>query len=609
LISGVGKRLGQSSSRRSSSSTSDSQRISACCGNFAEGLDGFFKISERNSTICTEIRAGTVTFLTMAYIVLVNPQVLHESGIPRVQAAAATCIASCVSSLIAGLLGNLPFGCAPGVGLSAYFAYGLVLRHDTTDSVYPDFRRGLTCCFLAGCICLFFWVTTISRRIMNGIPEFIKISTIVGMGLFLSFVGMWNIRLVTQAPSGTSPVELGNLGDWQIWLSIITLILITLLSMYDIKGYLLIGVVLSAIVWFAATGLWPESVVSLPAVRNPMDCLHFATIDKGMVIGIVSFILILIFDVSGVVYAVGDICGLMNSLTGTVEGGVWALFAASVGTMLAASLGCSPIIVHLESAAGAIEGGRTGLTAVTIAFWFGLSTFLAPLFGAMPMASTAPVLIFIGTLMIKQTSMIKWDRMEIAVPSFLTIAMMPFTFSIANGIFFGLGTYLIIWVCTGEFMFPIFGISGWAPDKDDFAWEDEEADVAGADGGTAEDPRSDTAIRVAKAMKTELGNFRDSVEREMAGQLDGLFGQMEFWFKRRYECVMRGEEEPTPTYSRYPSLAMYSSSNRIQPTSVAGGSGMVLATVKTPTSKTPTSRPGSRARSSGFQTPRSNFFG
>ena len=404
-------------------------------------IDRYFKISERGSTIKTEIYAGVVNFLAMSYILAANPTILSKSGIPIHYASSATCMATMFATLIAGVIGNIPLGAAPGVGLSAYFSYSVM------SQVGDDYNLGLFMIFCSGLFVFVLTLLKITPLIINHIPQFMKLSTIVGIGLFLSLVGLTTANIIISPTDNSSILALGNLGDWRIWLFFFNLLMITILEMNHIHGSMIISIGTTALLYFIISDNWLDDFVAIPSFNDFTEVINYNIMIKFIHLPITtilsvmfSFISVLILDVSGVIFAITKMGNLPESNHRTK----WALISSSIGTMAASLLGCSPIIIHIESVAGILVGGRTGLTAITTAILFGVSIIISPIFNSLPTCSTAPITIFIGSLMMRQCKEIEWERYEIALPAFLTIIMMPFTFSISYGIFFGLGSYLVL---------------------------------------------------------------------------------------------------------------------------------------------------------------------
>ena len=404
-------------------------------------IDKYFKISKRGSSIKTEIYAGVVNFLAMSYIMACNPTILSKSGIPIQYASSATCMATMIATLIVGILGNVPVGCAPGIGLSAYFSYS-VMRE-----VNDDYNLGLFMIFISGLIVFILTLLKITPLIIDNIPRFMKLSTIVGIGLFLSLVGLTSANIIISPSDGSSILALGDLGDWRIWLFFLNLFMITILEMNHIKGSMIISIGTTALLYFIISNDWLDNFIAIPSFNDITEVINHKILMKFLDLQITtilsvmfSFISVLLLDVSGVIFAITKIGELPVSKSRTK----WALFSSSIGTMVASLLGCSPIIVHIESVAGVLVGGRTGLTAITTAILFGLSIVVSPVFNSLPNCSTAPITIFIAVMMMRQCKEIEWEKPELALPAFLTIIMMPFTFSISYGIFFGLGSYLLL---------------------------------------------------------------------------------------------------------------------------------------------------------------------
>ena len=414
-------------------------------------LDRYFKLSDRGTTIGKEIRAGTASFLTISYILLVNPAILGQpnTDIPTEDVVFGTAIGSIVGSLLCGILANLPFTMAPGLGLSAYFSYGLVQG----DGL--PWQGALTCCTIAGCVMLALALTNLSSFIMTVIPNTIKVATVVGMGLLLTMIGMQKISLVV-ASNDESLVKLGALDNEKIWIALSGLVLLGTLSYHNVRGSILIGITTVTVAIWTREHAWPDRYFSSPGEKDFNEvvsgALSFGLINQNYINGIASFMVVGIFDVSGVLFGLGRMADLADTRTGELPGCKWAFVAASVGTIVAALFGCSPIIPAIESAAGIKEGGRTGLTAIVSAAWFSLALFLSPLFGNIPVEATSPVLILIGAAMMGEASEIDWTCMYQALPGFLTLTIMPFTFSIPNGIVFGTTFLVILYFTTGQFL-------------------------------------------------------------------------------------------------------------------------------------------------------------
>lgn len=315
-------------------------------------LDNYFEITARDSTIMREIRGGTVGFLTLAYIVLLNPQVLNVSGIPYEYAASSTCLASCIATLICGIFGNIPVGCGPGVGLSAYFSYGMIpqIISNNTPQFQP-YLQGLFMAFLSGAIVFILTLPGIVTSIVNALPHFIKVATIVGMGLFLAFVGMVDVGLVKQSTGqGNAILELGDMSSWIIWLSLLNTLLIATLKYFKINGSLLVCIIVTSIIYFGISEKWPTKIIDFPKFMDPLSVLNFESIShlpiQTAFQSIISFVLILFLDVSGVTFAIAKLCGLAEQKETLISFQKSAFIGTSIGSMIAALLGNDYIYVY-----------------------------------------------------------------------------------------------------------------------------------------------------------------------------------------------------------------------------------------------------------------------
>uniref|UniRef100_A0A7S3LN44 Xanthine/uracil/vitamin C permease n=1 Tax=Aplanochytrium stocchinoi TaxID=215587 RepID=A0A7S3LN44_9STRA len=478
-------------------------------------LTRVFELDTRNTTVAKEFRAGTTSFLTMAYILLVNPEILGtpHTGIARGDVVIGTALASAFASFIVGFFGNLPFGCAPGLGLSAYLSYGLVQGRGI------PWQGALTTCVVTGAIMLLLAITRLSDLMMSFIPRTIKSATVVGMGLLLSFIGMQTIHVVVAADDD-SLIKLGPLDNWEVWLSLIGLILLATLTYHHVRGAVLIGIFVLTMILWQSDNSWPDKIIEIPNTERANSIfqasLSFDLIDESYIPGILAFLSVGIFDVSGVMYACSRLANLQDKETGETPGGKWAFIATALGTIVAGLLGCSPIIIHLESVAGIKEGGRTGLTACVISFWFLVSVLFAPLFGDIPVYATAPVLLLIGSMMMGEASEINWRSMYEAVPAFLTLAMMPLTFSIPNGIFFGTVSHILLYITTGEF----------------FTWFKEYF--------FSRSIRRYDSFEEATKLTTQGGDIEDNNNRKVAEKIPSFFGVEPY--ERSPSLLLRQEE-------------------------------------------------------------------
>jgi AGZA family xanthine/uracil permease-like MFS transporter len=411
-------------------------------------LDSFFRLTERGTTVAAEVRAGTASFLTLSYLLFVNPQIMAVAGVSHDDAVLATALSAALACFIVGIGGNLPFACAPGLGLSAYLAFGLV----TSGSM--DLAMALTICWWSGILVLFVTVTGLAHLLMKLVPHPIKLAIVVGMGLLIAMIGMVSIGLIVSNPK--TLVELGDVTDVELQLSCIGILLVANLLYHNVKGAILLGIAILTVVSWTISSSWPTSIFQVPEYvpKDYWRPLSIFDLSQASVTvpAIMSFLLICIFDISGVMFGLATLAGLADEETGDVPGSVWPFIASGMGTLLAGWIGSTPVIVCVECAAGVREGGRTGLTAVVVGAYFCVSVFLAPLFSAVPDAATAPVLVLVGVMMMGESAKIHWDNMNDALPAFLTIILMPLTYSITNGMIFGILASCGFYFTTGQFL-------------------------------------------------------------------------------------------------------------------------------------------------------------
>lgn len=417
------------------------------CSTIASRLDAYFCISARNSTIGTEFRSGTASFLTLSYLLLVNPQILSAAGLDHSDALFATALSSAVASFVVGVGGNVPFGLAPGLGLSAYLSYGLI------QPGLADLSEALTACLASGILLLVCALSGLTDVVIRIVPRSIKLAIVVGMGILIAMIGMVSVDLIVPNPK--TLVELGDLSDWKLQVCLLGLILVGALIIHNVKGGILIGIASLTLFFWQVEGTYPKDIVQLPTIQQPInEKISLGSLVDGEIAGVVypaigAFLVICIFDISGVIFGLSSLAGLTQD-DGQSPPSLWPFLGSVAGTIIAALIGSTPIIVTVECAAGIKEGGRTGLTAVFISLYFLASLFLAPIFSAVPEQATAPILILIGAMMMKDAGKIDWDHMSNALPAFLTIVMMPLTYSITDGMVFGLVTASAFYVTSGE---------------------------------------------------------------------------------------------------------------------------------------------------------------
>ena len=408
-----------------------------------KALERLFKLSENNTTIKTELAAGLTTFLTMAYIIFVNPQILSEAGVPFSGALFATCLSAAVGSLMMGLLANYPFALAPGMGLNAYFTYTVV------KTMGYDWRVAMGAVFISGVAFLILTLARIRAMIVDAIPMTMKTSVAAGIGLFIAFIGLKNAGVIVSSPA--TFVTLGHVTSKPALLALGGLIITAALMARGYKTAIIIGVFLVTV---AAI---PLNLSKLPAgaLQTPDLSSTFMKLDVvgalrlGALDVIFIFLFVDLFDTIGSLMGLGRQAGYLTP-EGKMPRVNRALFADAIATIAGSVFGTSTVVTYIESATGVSEGGRTGLTAVTVAALFILAMFFAPVAGAIPPIATAPALIIVGAVMIGAVTSIKWEDMTEAIPAFLTMLAMPLTFSIANGLALGFIFYPLLKVLTGR---------------------------------------------------------------------------------------------------------------------------------------------------------------
>jgi adenine/guanine/hypoxanthine permease len=351
-----------------------------------------------------------------------------------------------VACFIVGLFGNLPFGCAPGLGLSSYLSYSLV------QAGLATLEEALTACFASGIVLLVVVLTGITTLLMKVVPECVKYGIVVGMGLLIAMIGMVSVKLIV--PNEDTIVGLGDvLGDLTLQLTMFGLILVASFIYWDVKGGILLGIALVAVLQWAITSSWPAHVAEVPIFHHNNYIVPSCLIDpdKAVILwtAVGAFLLICVFDISGVVFGLATLGGLIREGDGQIPGSLWVFLASSAGTVTAAFFGSTPIICCVETASGIKEGGRTGLVAIVIGLYFVLSLFLSPLFGAVPNDATAPVLMLVGVMMMGESAKVNWQSMDQALPAFLTAILMPLTYSITNGMILGLAASFAFYFTTG----------------------------------------------------------------------------------------------------------------------------------------------------------------
>ncbi|HAT4157474.1 NCS2 family permease [Clostridium perfringens] len=408
-------------------------------------MEKFFKLKENNTDAKTEFIAGLTTFMTMAYILIVNPSILSATGMDQGAVFTATALSAVISTLIMGLYAKLPFAQAPGMGLNAFFAYTIVIQ------MGYSFEFALTAVLLEGIIFILLTIFNVREAIVDSIPRGIKNAISVGIGLLISLIGLEGAGIVVHTDGGTI-VSLGNIVSGSGLLAIIGLLITSVLIAKNVKGALFIGMIITAIIGIPM-GItpMPSKIISMPPSIAPtffkFDFHNIFSLD--MVIALFTLLFMDMFDTIGTLVGVATKAKMLDK-DGKVPNIKKALFSDAVGTTLGAFLGTSTVSTFVESASGVAEGGRTGLTAVSTAFMFFLALFFAPLFAIITPAVTASALVLVGLFMIEPIKEIDLHDFTEAIPAFLTIIMMPFAYSISDGIVFGVISYIILKLFTGK---------------------------------------------------------------------------------------------------------------------------------------------------------------
>lgn len=410
-------------------------------------LDKFFNITGNGSTLKTEIVAGITTFMTMAYILAVNPDILSATGMDKGAVFTATALSAIVATLFMALVAKLPFALAPGMGLNAFFAFTVVL------GMGYSWQFALTAVFLEGIIFLLLTAFNIRELIVNSIPLNLKHAVSAGIGLFIAFIGLKNAGIVIDNPA--TLVSLGNMKDPAVIVGLVGIAITGVLLARKIKGAILIGILSSTViaVILGVTHL-PENYqfVSIPPSLEPIffkfDFTNIFSLDMAIVL--FTFLFVDMFDTVGTLVGVASKADMLDK-EGRVPRVKQALFADAIGTFFGAIFGTSTVTTYVESAAGVAEGGKTGMTALSTAAMFAIALLFAPVFVMIPGAATAPALVIVGLFMLSPILKINFNDYTEAIPAFLTIIMMPLTFSIAEGIVFGMLSYVVLKLLTGRY--------------------------------------------------------------------------------------------------------------------------------------------------------------
>lgn len=430
-------------------------------------MENFFKLKEHGTDVKTEVIAGLTTFMTMAYILAVNPSILGATGMDTGAIFTATALASAIGSFCMALFANLPFVLSAGMGLNAYFAYTVVLGMGYSWEV------ALTAVFVEGIIFIILSLTNVREAIFNAIPASLKVAVSVGIGLFITFIGLQNAHIVVDGStlvglfSFNGSVKAGTFQSEGITvvLALIGLLITAFLVIKNVKGNILLGILITWVLGIICqlTGLYvpnaeagfysliPSGIISAPASVAPtlfkMDFSAIASLN--FVVVVFAFLFVDIFDTLGTLIGCATKANMLDK-EGKLPGIKGALMADAVGTTVGACLGTSTITTFVESSSGIAEGGRTGLTSVVSGLLFILALFFSPVFLAIPSFATAPALIVVGFFMMQSVAKINWSDMLEAIPAFICIFAMPFMYSISEGISFGVISFVVLNAVTGK---------------------------------------------------------------------------------------------------------------------------------------------------------------
>ena len=406
-------------------------------------LENYFQFAEHSTNWRTEVLAGLTTFITMAYIIFVNPSILSQTGMPLAAVTSATCLCAAFGSIMMGALANYPLALAPGMGLNAYFTYTVV------KGMGVPWQTALGAVFLSGVIFLLLTFGGVRQRLVAAIPYQLHAAVAGGIGLFIAFIGLRNSGIIV--PSAATTVTLGNLHSPSTLLAIFGILFIAILQAYRVKASMLIGVLGTMLV-----GILFHQVHWMPSTFNPMAIKETAfhldirgALKMNALEIIFVFLFVDLFDNIGTLVAVTERAGLIAD-DHTIPRLDKIFFADASATVVGSLAGTSTVTSYIESSAGVAAGGRTGVTAIVTGLLFLAAIFVAPVVGAIPYFATAPALILVGALMVAGAARIDWDEPTVAIPSFLTLITIPLTYSIATGLSFGIISFAALELATGR---------------------------------------------------------------------------------------------------------------------------------------------------------------
>ncbi|MVO70113.1 NCS2 family permease [Paeniclostridium sordellii] len=409
-------------------------------------LEKFFKLSKNNTNVKTEVLAGVTTFMTIAYILVVNPSILGQAGMDKGAVFTATAIASGIGCFVMGLLANYPIILAPSMGINAFFTYTVVLGMGYT------WQFALCAMFIEGVIFVLLTVTNVREKIIECMPEVLKHAITAGIGLFITFIGLVNAGIVQQ---GGAIISLGNIKYPVVLLAIIGLMIAATLLIKNVNGAFLISIIITSAIGMIFTIVpMPTGIIDLPPSIQPVfmkvfDVSHSQIFSLDMLVIVLTLLFVNMFDSIGFLLGIAQRANLLDE-NGNMPNVKKALLAESISTTSASVLGTSTLATTVESGSGIAVGGRTGLTACVTGILFFISLFFAPLFVSIPAQATAPILILVGFLMASSILKINFEDFTDAIPAFITFIMMPLSYSVADGIMFGIIAYTFLKLIAGK---------------------------------------------------------------------------------------------------------------------------------------------------------------
>ena len=418
-------------------------------------MEKLFKLKAHGTDVKTEIRAGMTTFFAMAYIIFVNSNYLSMTGMNKTGVMVATCISAAIGCLLTAFLANVPFCQAPGMGLNTFFTFTVCFGMGYT------WEQALAIVFISGVLFLVVTVSPLRKKIIEAIPASLKAAISAGIGFFIALIGMFNVNIVTAFGTGIAGAytDMGSITKGAALLALIGLAITAILVAYRVKGAIFIGIIATTLIGFLMGQTTIPESFTVAGIGEAFGEVAFKLDFSGALSagGVVPFLTAIItfaicdcFDTVGTLLGTAGNAGMLDE-NGNFPGGDRALIADAIATCTGALLGTSTVTTFVESSTGIEDGGRTGLTSMTTGILFLLAVILAPVAGIVPSAATAPALIIVGVFMMKGVLKIDWSDMETAIPCFLTIAMMPFAYSIAIGIGFGVISYVLLKTFTGKF--------------------------------------------------------------------------------------------------------------------------------------------------------------